>query len=278
MRSFLAANQPQFGTDQSAFYGPYTRLLYYLFDVLGPYDAVPRFHTPSGQLDVEATFTVEFYKYPIPSESKPMNRCVTTGRRGHFRDLRQAAVTPHLPGVSAFGTRLRFYENTVATNGVAPAAVPPDPLVLNDLAPVDRWDCDLLDADDALTSTAFLTRSSSMSDNVADINASDATVEHASGASEPLRLLPAAGSSSDASGATKLDVGEQSNIKLDALGPMVVNSDGVSVSLNFPTCQGVRRTDRFNEWATDLVPDRELANMTELERERTLRVLGARNK
>lgn len=53
---------------------------------------------------------------------------------------------------------------------------------------------------------------------------------------------------------TKLDVSEQGGVKLDALGPMVVNSDGT--------------LSRIANWA----------QMTEAEKERTLRVLSARNR
>ncbi|EPQ55651.1 hypothetical protein GLOTRDRAFT_40931 [Gloeophyllum trabeum ATCC 11539] len=52
---------------------------------------------------------------------------------------------------------------------------------------------------------------------------------------------------------TKLDVHTMQRMKFDALGPMVVNSDGT--------------LSRIANWP----------NMTPMERERTMRVLGARN-
>jgi predicted Fe-S protein YdhL (DUF1289 family) len=62
--------------------------------------------------------------------------------------------------------------------------------------------------------------------------------------------LPAPGGA-----ATKLDVsGEGSSVKLDHLGPLVVNADGT--------------LSRIANWE----------NMTEIERRNTLRVLGKRNK
>jgi len=40
--SFLvSANQPQFADDESVYYGPYTRLLYHLFGIEGPFDISP---------------------------------------------------------------------------------------------------------------------------------------------------------------------------------------------------------------------------------------------
>lgn len=61
-------------------------------------------------------------------------------------------------------------------------------------------------------------------------------------------------SASDSSTTTNtLDVTQPSTVKLDSLGPMVVNSDGT--------------LSRIQNWQS----------MTEAERERTLRVLGKRN-
>ncbi len=70
----------------------------------------------------------------------------------------------------------------------------------------------------------------------------------------PLLLLEDAGSSST-DDAVKLDVsgGEGSTVKLDRLGPLVVHEDGT--------------VSRIANWA----------NMTDIERNNTLRVLGRRN-
>ncbi|KAH9913919.1 uncharacterized protein B0H18DRAFT_887635 [Fomitopsis serialis] len=63
-------------------------------------------------------------------------------------------------------------------------------------------------------------------------------------------LLPAP----ESKDATKIHVGSEQGAKFDALGPLVVNSDGT--------------LSRIANWP----------NMTEAERKRTVRVLGARNK
>lgn len=70
--------------------------------------------------------------------------------RDRFQDLRHDLLTPRLPAVNAFGTRLCFYEYSVTTNSVVPPAIPADPLFLNDVAPANRWNCDLLEADGAI--------------------------------------------------------------------------------------------------------------------------------
>ncbi|EAU87750.1 hypothetical protein CC1G_11028 [Coprinopsis cinerea okayama7 len=72
--------------------------------------------------------------------------------------------------------------------------------------------------------------------------------------SQPLLLEDASRSRSDTTNAHSLDVSNQSTVRLDALGPMVVNRDGT--------------LSRIANWD----------KMTEDEKERTLRVLSARNK
>ncbi|KAH9050348.1 hypothetical protein EDB83DRAFT_2226674, partial [Lactarius deliciosus] len=127
VNSFLSANQPQFATDESAYYGPYTRLLYHLFGIEGPSEISSRFHPPTT----------------LSLDSK--RKRADDQMRDHFRDLRHSLVTPRLPGVSAFDTRMAFYEYVVANNRITPGAITPDPNILNDLAPVERWNCDLFE-------------------------------------------------------------------------------------------------------------------------------------
>jgi len=65
-------------------------------------------------------------------------------------------------------------------------------------------------------------------------------------------LLPAP-DPNDSQDAPKIEVGSREGLKFDVLGPMVVNTDGT--------------LSRVANWQ----------NMTELEKERTIRVLAARN-
>ena len=91
-------------------------------------------------------------------------------------------------------------------------------------------------------------------------------------------LLPAP-SSTVTSDAVKLDVSQSAaSVKYDALGPLVVNSDGVSTAddgwvlneriLTSSLTLSIQTLSRITNW-----PD-----MTPAERERTFRVLVARNK
>ena len=158
VNSFASANQLQFATDESAYYGPYTRLLYHLFGIEGPFEIVPQYHIPQSprdSIDIVALFTVELNKHPVlfievkasaffPNDS--MRKLADNQMREHFRDLRHSVVTPRLPGISAFGTRMAFYEYVADTSKLTPRAIPPDPIFLNDVAPAERWSYDLLEA------------------------------------------------------------------------------------------------------------------------------------
>ncbi|KAI0300334.1 hypothetical protein BC826DRAFT_950059 [Russula brevipes] len=126
--SFLSANQPQFANDESAYYGPYTRLLYHLFGIEGPFEII-------------------LIKPPSSFHLDSKRKQADDQMRDRFRDLRANLVTPRLPAISAFGTRVAFYEYIAATNAVTPPAIAADPIFLNDVAPADRWNYDLLEAD-----------------------------------------------------------------------------------------------------------------------------------
>ena len=51
-----------------------------------------------------------------------------------------------LNGVSAFGTHLAFYTYDKQTR-ILPSHISPDPERETDTAPLDRWDCDILEDD-----------------------------------------------------------------------------------------------------------------------------------
>ncbi|KIL56941.1 hypothetical protein M378DRAFT_423730 [Amanita muscaria Koide BX008] len=70
--------------------------------------------------------------------------------RRRFRDLRQLLAIPVLYGISAFGTRLSFYEYDPATHVLQPEQVlRSHPSILADVAPITRWDCDVLQQEGA---------------------------------------------------------------------------------------------------------------------------------
>ena len=155
--SFLAANQPQLSNDESEFYGPYVRLLYYLFGLEGPYDIIPQFDFPEGfrgPIDVDAIVTVEYNKHLVllVQVKAPASFKLDTKRKVAYEQMRDRLVdlipnmiTSRLLGISAFGTRLAFYKYDAADNSLTPPLIFPHPVYLNELAPAERWSYDVLE-------------------------------------------------------------------------------------------------------------------------------------
>jgi hypothetical protein len=144
------------GRDESVFYGPFTRLLYTLFSVEGPYEIVPQFKSaalqgPHEGIGIVAVLIVEVNYHPVffiaikspasfPYDSK--REVADEQMRRRFKDLRQILTIPILHGI---GTRLSFYEYDSATHVLQPEQVlQSHPSVLADVAPMTRWDCDVL--------------------------------------------------------------------------------------------------------------------------------------
>lgn len=106
-------------------------------------------------IDVVGVFTVELNKYPVLfiEVKSPSSFYLDSKRkqaddqmRDRFRDLHTNLITPRIPAISAFGTRIAFYKYTAATNTVTLPAIAADPIFLNDVAPADRWNHDPLQA------------------------------------------------------------------------------------------------------------------------------------
>ncbi|EGN93143.1 hypothetical protein SERLA73DRAFT_190015 [Serpula lacrymans var. lacrymans S7.3] len=128
IQSLTSANQPQFTTNESVYYDPYTSS--------STICSAWRVQTPRDARDVVSLFIVELNKHPVffIAVKPPASFVLASKRkqaddqmRDRFRDLSHLLVILRLPAISAFGTH---------------------PVILNDVAPADRWSCDLLDADD----------------------------------------------------------------------------------------------------------------------------------
>lgn len=143
------------------FYAPYNKLLCTLFPVDTSFTVAPRIYrtTDSGSpSNVSLEYTVFFDDKPVfvLQVKAPSRFRVISAReesdiqlRKRIRDLLSSAAIPTLHAVSAFGTRLCFYS---AQEGgpIIPPTIILDPDLLVDTAPMDRWDCDLLDDDGAI--------------------------------------------------------------------------------------------------------------------------------
>ncbi|KAI5998929.1 hypothetical protein F5J12DRAFT_848365 [Pisolithus orientalis] len=97
-KSAVASDPP--GTDESVFYGPYTRLLYNLFSLDGPYEVMPQYKARGTQekIDITAVFVVELRQHPADNQM-----------RQRLQSLGRQLTIPVLHGISAFGTCLCFY-------------------------------------------------------------------------------------------------------------------------------------------------------------------------
>jgi hypothetical protein len=142
------------------FFGPLTRLFYTLFyHIDGPYDIIPQFKPnalkgPRERDNFVPVLLVEVDRRPVffleikppvslPNESKRQEADEQMRRK--FKDLGPLSNIPTLYGVCAFGTRLAFYEYDQATREIQPAEITqPDPSVTVDVAPIERWDSDVL--------------------------------------------------------------------------------------------------------------------------------------
>lgn len=67
--------------------------------------------------------------------------------RQRLQSLGRQLTIPVLHGISAFGTCLCFYTYHTRSQEVTPAGIPAHPTLVSDVAPVNRWNCDVLQAD-----------------------------------------------------------------------------------------------------------------------------------
>jgi hypothetical protein len=153
IKLFVIANQPQLVTDETVFYGPYCRLLYHLLGLDGQFEIHSQYRLVStlNKVDLAAVFTFGLKKHPVLYiEVKPPNKFfypfarMATDRqmRNRFQPaLCGDLVTPRVPGISAFGTRMAFYEYATTTGTITP-----DRGSRFKVAPAERWMYDFLEA------------------------------------------------------------------------------------------------------------------------------------
>ncbi|KAF8066880.1 hypothetical protein FPV67DRAFT_1417512 [Lyophyllum atratum] len=142
--------------DEREYYAPYNTLLQLLFPIeqnflVSPEPKGPVF--PDTREDA-TIFVVKADGHPVFClEVKPFRDIYEVGTRGaadremreRFQRLVGDLITPKLYGLSAMGPLFAVYEYTAATSAVEPKAIPPHPRLVNDIAPVDRWENDLME-------------------------------------------------------------------------------------------------------------------------------------
>jgi len=161
---------------EKEFHGPYNKLLNILFPADTDFTVCPRYQETdsSRTTDILVTYEVLFRNRPVfilelkaPAElvyistrqkaDDQMRKRVADlrGKAILFDDLKSSLTNdsigncpiPILHGVSAMGTRLCFYHvpSGNVDHEIQPPVIERHPRIVNDTAPDDRWDCDVLD-------------------------------------------------------------------------------------------------------------------------------------
>ncbi|KIJ27500.1 hypothetical protein M422DRAFT_784871 [Sphaerobolus stellatus SS14] len=147
----------RFTTDESEYYGPYNTLLIDLFPHIEHFQVAPQFKGPitPGSVDFTVVYIIMKRKVPVLFiEVKPFNHFEKDSTRAEaddqmrrkFRDFRSASLPlPKLFGISALGTRFSVYEYIIETRALLPPSILPDPMTVNEVAPKERWNYELLE-------------------------------------------------------------------------------------------------------------------------------------
>jgi hypothetical protein len=141
---------------ENDYYAPYNKLLNILFPPDGPFTVGPQTH-PIAESRKSIDFIVEYQVFwgdaPVfilEIKTGPKLGLVSAREeadmqiRKRLRDLVAICPLPTLHAVSAIGTKLCFYTAQVG-RGITPRKIVADDEFTTDTAPVERWDCDVLE-------------------------------------------------------------------------------------------------------------------------------------
>ncbi|KAK7024010.1 hypothetical protein R3P38DRAFT_3317125 [Favolaschia claudopus] len=150
----------QAGNDlvENVMHAPYNKLLNTLFPVDTDFAVIPNFQQINSTKSADYFMTFEIFLENKPvfvlSLQREKDFSVRSKRtaaddqlRLRLGDLIDVCPLPVLHGVSAFGTKLRFY--SITKEGlISPEYIPAaSPLYVTDTAPVGRWNHDILAAE-----------------------------------------------------------------------------------------------------------------------------------
>ncbi|KAI9438446.1 hypothetical protein BJY52DRAFT_1129545 [Lactarius psammicola] len=167
-----------FTTNESDYYGPYNSLLSSLFPHVEHFQVAPLFDGPfiPGSVDPTVIYIVKKRNVPVFFiKVRPYVHLQSPGKREDADEqMRRMCLDlvlgtfliPKLYGVSAMGTCLSIYECTMAT-GIFPRAIKPDPNIVNDISPQERWNYDLLEASGEEKLRAIVAEVKAMAHNIA---------------------------------------------------------------------------------------------------------------
>ena len=142
-------------TDEAVLYGPINMLLVHLFPPTDLYIVSPQWKKPpaEGSTDFTTVFVVQNAHHPVfflqvkPAScfsSCSARAAADVQMRNMFDELIDDLAIPTLHGISALGPHLSFYAYSKEENSIHPTLILCDPDQVNDRAPAERWDTELM--------------------------------------------------------------------------------------------------------------------------------------
>jgi hypothetical protein len=144
--------------DGSLYYGPYNGLLNVLFPGDEGFMIVPPHKRPRHPQAIDSTmvYVVQHDNHPVFFiEIRPSGHLHKLSDRAdadeqmreRFESFTQELSIPKLYGISALGTKICLYKYEVDAQVLFPERIERDPELINDTAPIDRWDFNVLEED-----------------------------------------------------------------------------------------------------------------------------------
>ncbi|KAF8513256.1 hypothetical protein BU17DRAFT_53405 [Hysterangium stoloniferum] len=142
-------------TDESVYYGPFNKLLSYLFPWESDFEIVPQFKRPLNSqeiIDFVTVLVVNIARHPVffvevkPSGSlnlRSKREETDIQMRQRFLEFLDEPIIPVLYGISAMGPVLSVYRYD--DTGLTPTRIPRDFRFVNDVAPMERWNYNVLE-------------------------------------------------------------------------------------------------------------------------------------
>jgi hypothetical protein len=143
----------RFSTDESEYYGPFNTLLTALFPATENFQVAPQFKRIRDSIDYRVIFIIMKGKVPVffidvntylALNHAPSRKEADDQMRDRFLDFSSGLPLRKLYGISALGTRFSVYEYHSDTRRLTPRLILPDPDVVSDIAPQERWDYDVM--------------------------------------------------------------------------------------------------------------------------------------
>ena len=163
-------------TDEAVLYGPINMLLVHLFPPTDLYIVSPQWKKPPEGCSIDSTtvFIVQNAQRPVfflrvkPASSfssRSARAAADDQMRNGFDELIDDLAIPTLHGISALGPHLSFYAYSKDENNIHPPLILRDPNQVNDRAPAERWDTELISNDGVRRLTAVANHVKEMVDD-----------------------------------------------------------------------------------------------------------------